>query len=68
MIFMVKKFVIKERFFGEGKRTPDAIDIVDTANVFLLGPNAAIRESNRKSAQKSFRREFKLFGFDPDRL
>ena len=39
------------------------IDFVDTVNVFFLGPNAALRESNRKKAQKQFKREFKMFGF-----
>jgi len=41
----------------------DPIDLVDTFNVFFLGPNAAIRESNRKKAQKQFKEEFKMFGF-----
>ena len=42
---------------------PDPIDIVDTVNVFFLGPNAAMKQSNRKKAQKQFKDEFKMFGF-----
>jgi len=44
-------------------KIPDPIDLVDTANVFFLGPNAAIKESNREKAQKQFKKEFKMFGF-----
>ena len=44
-------------------KIPDPIDIADTVNVFFLGPNAAIKESNRKKAQKQFKDEFKMFGF-----
>lgn len=42
----------------------DPIDFVDTVNVFFLGPNAAIKETNRKKAGKQFRRELKTFRFE----
>ena len=44
-------------------KIPDPIDLVDTFNVFFLGPNAAMKESNRKKAHKQFKDEFKMFGF-----
>jgi len=31
------------------------LDVIDNVNVFLLGPEAAIREKNRKKARKEFR-------------
>ncbi len=31
------------------------LDVIDNVNIFLLGPNAAIKESNRKKARKEFR-------------
>jgi len=42
----------------------DFIDLVDSVNSFLLGPNATLKESNRKKAQKQFNKELKSFSFD----
>jgi len=42
----------------------DPIDIVDTVNVFFLGPNAALSERNRKIAQKDFSAQLGSFGGD----
>ena len=39
----------------------DPIDFVDTVNVFFLGPNAAVKEKNRRKAQKEFSRQFREF-------
>ncbi len=56
---MVRRFgFVKEGSF-------DPIDFVDTINVFFLGPNVALRESNRKKAQKQFDREIRSFGGFP---
>jgi len=46
------------------KKDLNPIDIVDTVNVFFLGPNAALREENRKKAQKDFSEQLGSFGGD----
>ena len=53
---MVRKF----GFVKPGELDP--IDFVDTVNVFFLGPNAAIKEKNRKEGRKQFRSDLKRFG------
>lgn len=46
------------------KKDLNPIDIVDTVNVFFLGPNAALSEKNRKTAQKDFSAQLGSFGAD----
>lgn len=46
------------------KKDFNPIDIVDTVNVLFLGPNAALKEENRKKAQKDFSAQLGSFGGD----
>lgn len=45
------------------KGRTDPLDFADTVNVFFLGPNAAVKEKNRKQAQKEFQEQLRSFNF-----
>lgn len=61
---ITKKAVKSIRSRGFIKKDLNPIDIVDTVNVFFLGPNAALSEKNRKIAQKDFSAQLEAFGGD----
>jgi len=73
LIFMGNGIISKRasksiRSRGFIKKDFNPIDIVDTVNVFFLGPNAALKEENRKKAQKDFSAQLGSFGGDFSRF